>query len=72
MATTLDRLAYKVKTFAALIECSERFVKQEIYDGNLKAFKAGGHWRITNEAARAYMGLKEEAREQDETLASVA
>lgn len=52
-----EQLAYKVKTFAQLTDSSERFIKQQIYDGNLKAIKKGGHWWIPAEAARAYLAL---------------
>ena len=65
-----ERLAYKVKTFARLSDLSERFVKQEIYDGNLKAVKKGAQWRIPAEAAREYWQLskKEEAQNQVDTV----
>ena len=70
MAKTIDKLAYKVKTFADLMDASERFVKQEIYDGNLKALKKGGHWWIPAEAAKEYLSLsdKKEAQDQDQVL----
>lgn len=61
----MDQLAYKVKTFARLTELSERFVKQQIYDGKLKAIKKEGIWRIPAEAAREYLSIKEVTPDQD-------
>jgi excisionase family DNA binding protein len=72
LATTFDKLAYKVKTFASLCELSERFVKQEIYDGNLRAIKTGNRWRIPADAAREYLTKKEEAQDQVQSLATAA
>jgi excisionase family DNA binding protein len=68
LAPNIDKLAYKVKTFAQLCELSERFIKQEIYDGNLKAIKAGNRWRIPAEAAREYLSRREEAQKSDSSL----
>jgi hypothetical protein len=63
-----EQLAYKVKTFARLTDSSERFIKQQIYDGNLKAIKKGGHWWIPADAAREYLAIKEETQNQVESL----
>ena len=57
-------LAYKVSTFARLADLSERFVKQQIYDGELRAVKKGGHWLIPADAAMAYLAPQEETRDQ--------
>jgi hypothetical protein len=65
-----DKLAYKPRTFARLAELSERFIKQEIYDGHLRAIKAGNRWRIPVDEARRYLGIREEAREGDKSLAT--
>ena len=60
MSKKIDQLAYRVKTFAELTDTSERFIRQEIYAGNLEAIKLGSDWRITAEAARAYLSSKKE------------
>jgi hypothetical protein len=69
-----EQLAYKVKTIAQLTDSSERFIKQQIYDGNLKAIKKGGHWWIPAEAARAYLALdnsqNKEAQKSETSLAA--
>jgi hypothetical protein len=68
----LEKLAYKVKTFCQLAELSDRFVKQEIYDGNLFAVKTGNQWRTPVDEARRYLGIKEKAQDQDQSLATAA
>lgn len=52
-------LAYKIKTFARLADLSERFVKQQIYDGELRAVKKGSVWLIPADAADAYLAIEE-------------
>lgn len=68
----MDKLAYKLSTFAELTELSIRFLKQQIYDGELKAIKKGGHWRIPAEAAKEYLSGSEKAQKTSESLATTA
>ena len=72
MAVETAKLAYSTKTFAQAIESTQNFVKEEIYRKNLRAVKRGGHWKIPIDAAEEYLGIKKEAREQDEVSQTAA
>lgn len=67
-----ERLAYSTKTFAEAIEAHQNFVKEEIYRGNLRAVKRGGHWKIPVDAAREYLEKGEEAREGNQSVTTAA
>jgi hypothetical protein len=57
-------LAFKVATFARLTELSVRFLKSEIYCGNLRAIKKGSVWLIPAAAAKDYLTPQAEQRDQ--------
>jgi excisionase family DNA binding protein len=72
LITNTEVLAYSIDRFAELTGLSVSTVKREIYAGKLKAVKPRGRVLIPVESAREYLGLKEEARESSESLATTA
>lgn len=49
--------AYKTGEVAKLLNVTPLTVRNEIEKGNLKAFKVGTEYRITEEALNEYMGI---------------